>query len=1155
MLNEQELIERLRQGDPQSKLSAIMELARQKSQTALPVLAGTLEEDDPPAQIYAAYALYLISEDKRGVPLLIKHLTGPNEDLREAAVYVLGLMGKKISPELRGALRETPDSIYIQRIINELALKPLEQKFSRGDKIIIKALGNKVGIIDGEPKEAKGKLLYPVSVDPSQESSYYPEDSLEEFVPPKSVEQLLKEKEFSDAKDFIQSLIYKKLEKPLADNLYTFYASRTEFQVHQFKPILKFLNTFKQRLLLADEVGLGKTIEAGIIITEISARLGQVSRVLIVCPSMLTQKWEIEMRKRFSLDFSILTRDEFAKFLQRYTEYGEAEKIKGIISLQTLRSSKMMANLKEVSPHFDIVIVDEAHYMRNPETSSSEVGEVLSELSDATLFLSATPLQLGTPDLFNLLRLLIPEDFSDFGLFHNLIEPNEHINNALRRLHDPNAALESLKKVERTSQKERFIKNSFYREAVEILSSTKELTREQAIRLQKLLVELNSLSYVFTRTKKRDVEVQFPIREARVIRVQFTEEEMAFYNAVTTFVSNLFTARASSPRGVSFAVINPQRQVASCIQAMKGTIADIVEKRLIQAPSLENGDIPDASMDIESSLNLEDSEISSIFKLKEATLRVGSTDTKFERFLDALRKLEKEDPNAKIMVFAFFKKTLEYLRRNLVSTEYRDKVALIHGDIPTKERQKIIKTFRYSNNIKILLSSEVAGEGLDFEFCNVIFNYDLPWNPMRVEQRIGRLDRYGQQHEKILIYNFSMIDTIDDEILTRLYKRIDIFERYIGDLDAILGDQITELTRDIFDTRLTHDQKIQKIEKVAENLERKRKELEEFEKECQKFIGQDEYFTHEITRILETKRFITSDEVKFFLKHFLEKTSPRTTLLPPKSGRPNVFILKSEDEFQRLIRQYSVSHENLKELEKKLSYDGGIQVTFNYEEACRDESLEFITIHHPIMKAIKRYYDENKQAIRTTTQFRLRTDKNYQGKYLFFIYLLEKTALKKDLILIPILVNFENLKVHVGDDICDWFLGEIVKAEQIGEKQTATYYDDEHFETAVKQAGEYLEMIREEEERRLKRANNTLVNNQNESIKQAANIKINRANEIIRSFIQQGKTEDDPIVKRQRSLIRKGRINMEQRINELDKKRPVSVGFNLVAGGVVEIIS
>jgi superfamily II DNA/RNA helicase len=1027
----------------------------------------------------------------------------------------------------------------------------MEAQFCRGDRVIIKAFGNRTGIIDGEPRETKGKWFYPVSIDPSQPSPYYPEDSLERFIAPKSIEQLLRDKEFSDVEDFIQGLIYKKLEKPLSDNLYTFYASRTEFLVHQFKPVLKFLNSPKQRLLLADEVGLGKTIEAGIIITETSARLGELPRVLIVCPSMLTQKWEKELQKRFSLDFNILKRDDFMKFLQRYREYGEAEKLKGIISLQTIRSNRMIEILRDIAPRFDIVIVDEAHYMRNPETYSSDLGDVLSELSDAMLFLTATPLQLGTPDLFNLLGLLIPDEFSDFSLFYNLIEPNEHINNTLRRLYAPSAALELLKKVEHTSQKERFLKNPFYHEAIELLSGNTKLNREQALRLQKLLVELNCLSYVFTRTKKKDVETVFPTREARVIRVEFTTDEMEFYNAITDFVSERFTARYGSLQGVSFAVIMPQRQVASCIQAMREKLDDMLKKKIVRAPSEDNGDIIDLSADINSPWKLEEREVSALQKLKRCAGKVGETDTKFAKFLEALRKLEKEDRESKIIVFAFFKKTLEYLKRRLESTEYRGKVALIHGDIHTEDRQKIIKRFRQTNEVKILLSSEVGGEGLDFEFCSVIFNYDLPWNPMRVEQRIGRLDRYGQRHEKILIYNFSMVGTIDDEILNRLYARINVFERFIGDLDAILGDQIVQLTKDIFNTKLTREQKIQKIEKVAENIERRQRELEEFERECQKFVGQDEYFNQEVTRILQTKRFITSDEVSFLFRTFLKRNYPKTTLLAPKSGRASVYVLKPDEDFRRFVRSHSSPTENIRELETKLSFDGGVLVAFNDQEACRDESLEFITIHHPIMKAIKRYYDENKQKVYGIAQFRLRASSDYQGKFLFFIYLLEKTALKKDLILIPILVNLEKSKVHIVDELCDWFLGEIVKAEPV-DKNPVTY-DDNQFEAASKEAREYLEMIREEEEQKLRRTNDTLVNNQIESVKQAAALKIKRAQEIIGKLRSQGKADDDPIVRLHKGRIRNFEILMEEKIGNLEQKRAISVGFTLISGGAVEI--
>lgn len=1024
---------------------------------------------------------------------------------------------------------------------------------AKGDRVVIKSLSGTVGIIDGQPQETRRKLFYPVCINPNQPSSYYPEESLEKYVPPKSVKELLLAKEFADVNNFIKSLIYRKLEKPLSDNLYTFYASKTEFQVHQFKPVRKFLDTLKQRLLLADEVGLGKTIEAGIIITELSARLGGLPRVLIVCPSMLTPKWESEMRKRFALDFSILKRADLEKFLDQYAEYGEAEKIKGIVSLQTIRTSKMIKNLREINPHFDIVIVDEAHYMKNPETLSSELGEVLSELSDAMLFLSATPLQLGTPDLFNLLSLLIPEEFSDFGLFHKVIEPNQYINDTLRRLYDPVAALELLRKVESTSQRERFIKNPFYRESIEMLSSNKKLTHEQAIRLQKLLVELNCLSYIFTRTKKRDVEIQFPIREARVIRVQFTPEEIEFYKAVTEFVSEHFTAKRKVSQGISFAVIMPQRQVASCIQAMKENLNKIVSKKLkiIRAPSEDNGDVIDAFADEDISWKLESGEIVSFQRLKRSADKIGSVDTKFGKFLEALNRLEDEDPSAKILVFAFFKQTLEYLKNKLEATQYGRRVSLIHADIEVKERQRIIKKFRETDEIKILLSSEVGGEGLDFEFCNVIFNYDLPWNPMRVEQRIGRLDRYGQKHEKILIYNFSMAGTIDDEILKRLYLRINIFERYIGDLDAILGEEITELTKEMFNTELTYGQKIDKIEKVAENIARKQKDLQEFEEQCQQFIGQDEYFNQEITRILETKRFITSNEVMFFLKDFLKNNYTKTTLSPPKSGRDNVFILKCDDEFRRFVRQYSISSENIREIERKMSFESGALVTFNDQEACRDASLEFITIHHLIMKAIKRFYDGNKQNICSTACFRLKGKTEYEGDYMFFVYLLEKTALKKDLILIPVLVNLKNKKVHIIDEFCDWFLGEIIKAENISQETIA--YQENDYEKAFNEAEEYLEMIRAEEEGKLKRTNDTLVNNQIESVKQATTIKVNRTKETIGKLLAQGKTDDEPIMRPWKARIRNFESSMEQKVKELEQKKAVSVAFNLIAGGMVKV--
>jgi len=153
--------------------------------------------------------------------------------------------------------------------------------------------------------------------------------------------------------------------------------------------------------------------------------------------------------------------------------------------------------------------------------------------------------------------------------------------------------------------------------------------------------------------------------------------------------------------------------------------------------------------------------------------------------------------------------------------------------------------------------------------------------------------------------------------------------------------------------------------------------------------------------------------------------------------------------------------------------------------------------------------------------------------------------------LIPTLVNLENSKVHIVDELCDWFLGEIVKAEPIDKNLVA--YDDNHFEATSEEAREYLEMIREEEEQKLRRTNDTLVNNQIESVKQAASIRIKKAEEIIGKLRSQGKTDNDPIVRLHKGRIRNFGILMEERIKSLEQKRAVSVGFNLIAGGVVEI--
>ena len=305
--------------------------------------------------------------------------------------------------------------------------------------------------------------------------------------------------------------------------------------------------------------------------------------------------------------------------------------------------------------------------------------------------------------------------------------------------------------------------------------------------------------------------------------------------------------------------------------------------------------------------------------------KIGNRDTKFSQFLDALRNLEVEFSQQgivpKIIVFSYFKRTLEYLNSKLASSGYAKQCVMIHGDINPKIREKTVERFRENPETKILLSSEVGSEGLDFQFCNVMFNYDLPWNPMRVEQRIGRLDRYGQKSDKILIYNFSVKDTIDEIILARLYHRINLFERYIGDLEVILGEQIASLTREMFNPSLNSEQKAARAEQTAIAIENQIRELEEFESQSTKFLGQDDFFNEEISAIKESKRFITSQEVQLLLTSFLRMVGTSTTLRPTRRGRKNIYVLRADDEFRRFFRAFSDGMNGREEVIRELEKD------------------------------------------------------------------------------------------------------------------------------------------------------------------------------------------------------------------------------------------
>jgi hypothetical protein len=279
-----------------------------------------------------------------------------------------------------------------QLTVNE-QFQPPRPLFRPGQKVVVQKDPKKRGVVSGEPYLAAGEFHYEVFLATGSEATYRESDLA---LPQAAVR-------WGRLRELLRDLALVKLNKPLSDNLYALYGSRTQFEVYQFKPALKFLGNPDGRLLIADEVGLGKTIEAGIIYLELQSRLS-LNRVLVVCPSGLRLKWQDEMKLRFDEEFTILDTAGMRWFIDQQRKHGDGVRLRGIVSLEAIRREEIAEAIEQDRVHFDLVIVDEAHHCRNTSTLSNNIAAVLSDNSDAMLMLTATPLQIGNQDLFNLYK-------------------------------------------------------------------------------------------------------------------------------------------------------------------------------------------------------------------------------------------------------------------------------------------------------------------------------------------------------------------------------------------------------------------------------------------------------------------------------------------------------------------------------------------------------------------------------------------------------------------------------------------------------------------------------------------------------------------------------------------------------------------------------
>ena len=509
---------------------------------------------------------------------------------------------------------------------------------------------------------------------------------------------------------------------------------------HQRYALERAMATNEVRYMLADEVGLGKTIEAGLIIKELETR-GLIERVLVVCPKGLMTQWEAEMQEKFGERFTIVLPEEYATLKKvtpddnPFTAFSHVISPMDAIKPIEERTGWTQERIDQynqdrieavISGGWDLIIIDEAHRVagQSSEVARHKLGEMLSKASPHLLLLTATPHSGKTEPFMRLMRLLDEEAFP----------------------------------------------------------SAKAIVRDQVapflIRTEKREAVDNEGNSLFKKRHTQVMEIEWQARH---------ELQRQLYEEVTEYVRNGYNKAMSQRKNyIGFLMILFQRMVSSSTAA----IIDSTQRRLQalehQSEQLHSGNfaelvegdteesLKDALMLLSTNIKDEIKQLSHLLSLaKQAHLQ--GLDVKQEMLLDLLERIQRHEPNAKIILFTEFVATQQAIRE---LAEYNGiTTTLINVSMSLEERNLSLEAFRSGK--QMLISTDAGGEGLNLQCSHIVINYDLPWNPMKIEQRIGRADRIGQTDD-VQVYNFILKDTIENRVRSVLEEKLSVILQELG---------------------------------------------------------------------------------------------------------------------------------------------------------------------------------------------------------------------------------------------------------------------------------------------------------------------------------------------------------------------------------------
>ncbi|MCR5587691.1 MAG: DEAD/DEAH box helicase family protein [Lachnospiraceae bacterium] len=768
------------------------------------------------------------------------------------------------------------------------------------------------------------------------------------------------------------------INNPSVGNLYSLNSAKIDFVPYQFRPALKMIKADEPRILIADSVGVGKTIEAGLIIKELEAR-NELDNVVVICPKPLVseRKWEEEMKK-FDEEFVPLSGGELRQIISdtHRDESWPARYNKVIIPYSILDSRVYEGTGKkrgssfglidlDPAPHFDLVIIDEAHHIRNGSLEKEKAfaykcTKYFCDHADAVVMLTATPLQTGDDDLFTLLNVLRPDVILDRDTFEIMSQPNKYISETSHIVRAANEkwnkkAYEKLSQVITTNWGKNVIeKNPLYKNTLQTLLKD-SITREERVQLITDIESLHSFDGMLNRTRRKDIQ-DFCIRHTYTRETIFTSDQKKLYDELLSFEFEAL-ATIHNVKRIPFMMSTIKRQAASCIYGLAPHLNDIVECRF--AKLMEDSVVDEYDYNIDKSAMMILKRLAK--RLFEIADNLPDEDPKFNQLMEIIEKKQEEENN-KIILFSTFRHTLSYIRNKLKKTNYR--IAQIDGSVKDEQRREYHDRFKLPKEdddaIDILMFTEVGSEGLDYQFCNLMVNYDLPWNPMRIEQRIGRIDRRGQTSDIVSIYNLITKGTVDYDIYNRCLMRIGVFERSIGECEAILGEISNEIEKIVLDYRLSDDERRDKLEQMADNEVRRVQELNRLEEEEKGLFGFDlSNFT--VTKEIQTAEspWLTPRSLQYLVERYLKDRLGNSTRIVGESNVKNLRLSASD---RKLLRQDFAKLSKIKSSTKRNweAYLKGSspfhKITFDSEAAGENSGVFFITTVHPLVRQAAKYY-------------------------------------------------------------------------------------------------------------------------------------------------------------------------------------------------------